>query len=122
MTESKKRQTIDEGWKQATEDINACDTTAYTEAYDLRVTCIPQQKPKKLCQYTQVSVALRNGRLVVLKRFNYKTSDELKFLCMCQHPYINTILDVYTGSKSSYLVLEYHELGDWLTYLRKQKK
>lgn len=46
MTESKKRQTIDEGWKQATEDINACDTTAYTEAYDLRVTCIPQQKPK----------------------------------------------------------------------------
>jgi len=82
------------------------------------------ESPQMFVKYQQkVSLASRDGCLVLRKSNLYSDPDELTYLCMCTHPYINTLLDVCEKSeKSLYLVLEYHPLGDLERYLRKEKR
>lgn len=88
------------------------------------VTYIIQETPKTLVEKQhKVSLASCNGRPVLMKRTLYNKPEDLTYIYKCQHPYINTLLDVwYKSEKSFWLVLEYHELGNLEQYLRKQKK
>ena len=67
------------------------------------VTYITQETPKTLVEKRhKVSLASCNGRPVLMKRTLYKQPQDLTYIYKCQHPYINTLLDVVIKSEKSF--------------------